>query len=265
MSCACVKADRVCQGCLPSHLDTCSNQHSSVSAMVLPSFASSIPLPGTSLASADSLPTLPLTLPIDSCSSISVLSPSLPGWPVQPLQQPDFLWGPFDGVSFGGIICTAYEKVVHWIPNLLFLLGRATGVAFVKELAHLFQSYSDSLSYECMVMNTITVLQQLLLQKPTAGPCKSKVLIDCLQIRLTLWSNGDIEGLLSEGSCLQKSLSHSRQRRGPKIGSIGDYSQAFTSHVKKGDIHGALNSLSFLIPRVFPVWMIKLTLDLPAS
>ena len=137
-----------------------------------------------------------------------------------------------------------YEKVIHWTPNLFIPPLGATGVSFVKELAHLFHSYDDSSSYPCMAMKPITVLQQLLLQRPTAGPCKSKVLIDCLQRRLTLWSDGDIEGLLSEGSCLQKSLSHSRQNRGHKSKSTGDYFQDVINHVKKEDIHRALNSLS---------------------
>ena len=77
--------------------------------------------------------------------------------------------------------------------------------AFVSELARLFQAYGDNSSLESITVKTITVLQALLLQKPSRGS-KSSDHVTHLQRRLDLWLKGDIQALTNEGRCIQKHL-----------------------------------------------------------
>ena len=85
IKCVCTKEKGPCVSCLPSKSNKCQNllscrQKAIVKATCSPSVlcpsltlcpsspsASSTPLPGASLASADLFPTLPLTLPIEIC------------------------------------------------------------------------------------------------------------------------------------------------------------------------------------------------------
>ena len=62
----------------------------------------------------------------------------------------------------------------------------AAGKAFVSELAHLFQTHADSSSLECIAMKAITVMQILLLQKPSRTS-KSKDHVIHLQRSMELW------------------------------------------------------------------------------
>ena len=77
--------------------------------------------------------------------------------------------------------------------------------AFVSELARLFQAYGDNSSLESITVKTITVLQALLLQKPSRRS-KSSDHVTHLQRRLDLWLKGDIQALTNEGRCIQKHL-----------------------------------------------------------
>ena len=54
-----------------------------------------------------------------------------------------------------------------WILEHLCIPSGSIGKAFVSEIARLFQAYADSSSLESIAMKAITVLQVLLLQKPS--------------------------------------------------------------------------------------------------
>ena len=72
----------------------------------------------------------------------------------------------------------------------------------MKEVARLFQAFADKSSLERVSMKAITLIQTLLLQKPSK---KSKIKdhISHLKRRLDLWSSGDIQQLLDKGRCIQ--------------------------------------------------------------
>ena len=100
-------------------------------------------------------PTMPVSPPITM-----LVSP--------PAQQPrNFRWGPHEGDEFYSIISNIYEEVIHWRWNVFLVPSGSTGKAFVSELARLFQAYGDNSTLESITMKTITVLQALLLQKPS--------------------------------------------------------------------------------------------------
>ena len=127
----------------------------------------------------------------------STTSSSVVNLPPPPLQKGKFLWGSRDGDSFYQDICSAYELVIHWKSSLFLPPFGAVGKCFVQELAHLFQAYADSSSLECVAMNGVAVLQQLLLQKPSRI-MKAKYCTKHLQRHRDLWHFGNIDDLLNE-------------------------------------------------------------------
>ena len=126
-------------------------------------------------------------------------------WPLPALQPPNFSWGPYQGEALSEIINTAYDEVVHWRHNIFQVPSGSSGKAFVSELARLFQAYADSSCLECIAMKAITIIQILLLQKPSRTS-KSKDHAAHLSRRLEIWRGGDIQSLLDEGRCIHKRL-----------------------------------------------------------
>ena len=111
----------------------------------------------------------------------------------------------------------------------------------LKELSCLLQTYADSSSLECITMKGTTILQQLLLQKPSRNS-KAKDHSKHLQRRLDLWSVGDLEALLSEGMCIQKHLSSNLSNHSSK--KKPTLSLRFAQKMKKGNVQAALNLIS---------------------
>jgi hypothetical protein len=59
------------------------------------------------------------------------------------------------------------EEVIHWKPNLFLVPFGSAGTSFGKEIARLFQTFADGSSLERVSMKAITLVQTLLLQKPS--------------------------------------------------------------------------------------------------
>ena len=148
------------------------------------------------------------------------------------------MWGSKDGELFHQDICLAYERVIHWKPNLFLPPFGTAGKSFVEELARLLQAYADSSSLECIAMKGIVILQQLLIQKPSRN-CKAKECAKHLQRRLELWLSGDVDVLLNEGLGIQKRLRLNRPSREKHT-----LAQSFAKKMKQGYVNGALNSPS---------------------
>ena len=215
-NCFCVKSGRTCQGCLPLRLGNCTNvsrpsPSPSPSPSPGPSHSSTNPLSVQNVTTIPETPTASIageTMPLDvnaSQSSDEVRPGISVTWPSPALQPPNFTWGSYNGKVFCTSINLAYEEVVHWRRNLFQVPSGSSGRAFVSELARLFQAYADSSSLECIAMKATTVMQILLLQKPSRTS-KSKDHVAHLQRRMELWSDGDIQALLDEGKCIQKRL-----------------------------------------------------------
>ncbi len=159
-------------------------------------------------------------------------------WPMPPLQSTNFMWGPIDGEQFLKEVNSTYELVIHWKPNLFLPPYGASGKKFVQELARLLQAYADSSSLECIAMKGITMLQQLLLQKPSKNS-RAKDHSKHLLRRFDLWEAGNLDALLSEGMCIQQRLSsnHSSKKK-------STLSLLFAQKMKKGNVQAALNLIS---------------------
>ena len=156
-----------------------------------------------------------------------------------PAQQPQsFRWGSFDGDEFHTIVSRAYNEVIHWRRNVFQIPTGSTGKAFVSEVARLFQAYADNSSLESIAMKAVTVLQVLLLQKPSRIS-KSSDHVHHLRRRLDLWKKGDIASLTQEGLCIQKHLRKTSCETSNK-----DIARTFNKLMMEGKVQGALRFLS---------------------
>ena len=219
-NCSCVKNGGVCRGCLPQRLGNCVN---TAQTRPLPQ-----PAPQTDVSQQNSFPrhtppspstadpprsrSPPLT---ESHSSPELLpsptivpeprdiAPELPAF--CPAAEPIFSWGHLTGPEFAKLLDTTYDEVVHWRRNCFSVpLGRA-GRAFVNELSRLYLAYGTASALEPVALKAAIVLPILLLQKPSKKS-KTKEHIQCLERRLTSWSNGELEELLKEGRAVQHRL-----------------------------------------------------------
>ena len=108
----------------------------------------------------------------------------------------------------------------------------------MKELARLFQAFADGSSLVRVSRKAITLVQSLLLQKPSRRS-KTKEHVCHLKRRLDLWSNGDIQQLLDEGRCIQARLI---SRVAPGKNDVDGH--IFRSLMAQGKVHSALSYLS---------------------
>ena len=82
--------------------------------------------------------------------------------------------------------------------------GRA-GKQFISELARLFREYANDSMLEGIALKAAMIMPSLLLQRPHRNS-KLKENISNLERRLTLWIDGQITTLLSEGKTIQNRL-----------------------------------------------------------
>lgn len=175
-NCACVKAGKTCQGCLPSRLNQCTN----------------INPPSTKAtqkdAHQDAAPTNPTItdihqndvhqdVPTNSMSNRDVIPPDIPDTSPSlptfiPLADSNFVWGETDSIHFKETLKKVYEEVVHWRKNCFKLPSGNVGKSFVAELARLYNAFAAGYALESVALMATTVLPILALQKPHQ---KSKV------------------------------------------------------------------------------------------
>ena len=109
--------------------------------------------------------------------------------------------------------------------------------SFGQEVAHLLQAFADGSSLECVCMKAIVILQVLILQKPSRS--KTREHISHLKRRMDLWKAGNLNGILSEGRCIQDHL--------PKFGKPRDkaaLARSFQKLMSRGKVNKALKLLS---------------------
>lgn len=153
------------------------------------------------------------------------------------VSQQLFTWGNLPGPEFTKLLDTVYKEVVHWRRNSFSVpLGRA-GRTFVGELSRLYLAYGTA-AMEPVALMAATVFPILLLQKPSKGS-KVREHIQCLERRLTSWSNGSLEELLKEDRVLQQ---HLPNRQTPQANS--NLARSFSNLMFAGKCKGALDLVS---------------------
>ena len=122
-----------------------------------------------------------------------------------------FTWGIHDAEAFSKMLDTIYSEVVHWKGNTFTIPYGEAGSKFASELARLFNAFAQASTLEAVALKAVAVMQILLLQKPSKSS-KAKDHLKCLNKRLHLWNDGDLEELLLEGRAIQSHLGNSKTK-----------------------------------------------------
>lgn len=176
-----------------------------------------------------------------------------------PICEPlcNFQWGNVQGSVMYRHICSAYDEIVHWKRNLFLLPHGKASKAFLSELARLYQAFADASSIECLALKACAVLQCLVLQKPHARS-KAKEHLSLLNRRLSLWTDGDVDGLLVEGRCIQQHLSFPNQSGATQENGKG---RKFNNLMSLGKVNEALR----LISKQHPGKLLSLDQSIPCG
>ena len=165
-------------------------------------------------------------------------TPAIAGTSPDPLSTPKFTWGTFSGPEMANAITKTYDEIIHWRHNLFLVPSGNTGNSFVLELARLLQVFADGFSMESVCMKAITILQVLVLQKPS-HTSKSRDHTKHLKRRMDIWKAGNLEKILLEGKCIQEHLPKPSKRRDKS-----KLAKSFQRLVSRGKIKKALRLLS---------------------
>ena len=157
-----------------------------------------------------------------------------------PQSDPIFSWGRYDGATFCEIVNAAYDEAVHWRRNIFKIPSGKCGKDFTRELARLYASYGQASSLESIALKAAMVMPLLLLQKSSRAS-KAKDHVCCLERRMRLWFDGEIESLLQEGRVIQN---HFRAFRKCNIDNDNQTARKFANLMFEGKTNAALRLLS---------------------
>ena len=212
-SCRCVKSGTACSNCQPSRNGKCSN--------ISPNEVS---------IQSD----IRETVETEVDSTRSELLP-----PFTKARAPLFKWSDsIDGESFSVKIQEAYKEVIRWRRNVFLVPSGKAGEKFVGEMSRMFRAYGESTPLESVALTAAMTMPHLLLQKPHP---KSKVKehIKCLERRLVLWWDGNIEELLLEGRAIQQRL----KRKFKADDDSDELARSFSKFMRKGKVKSAIRLL----------------------
>lgn len=119
----------------------------------------------------------------------------------------DYLWGSHDEPTMCDKVNACYSEIIHWKRNVFRIPSGKSGKAFIGDMAKLFQAFAKT-RIESFALTAAVILPLLLQQKPHKGSRikGSRDHVQCLDRRLQLWHNGDVEGLLTKGCTIQTCL-----------------------------------------------------------
>ena len=222
-NCCCKKAGRFCINCLPSRKNHCGNQAPSEPNRPYSGHSSSAENrtdttddlerttnspPVVTVIDPAEVPTLP---PIEDCNEAQIETPIadptelLPPYTPVCSIDPSFRWGRAEGSAFLLKVDRCYSKVVHWQRNVFSIPSGKAGKDFVSELARLYNAYAEGSQIESFALTAAMILPSLILQKPYPGS-KAKEHVKCIERRMILWRDGDIDSLLQECLTIQQHL-----------------------------------------------------------
>ena len=100
-----------------------------------------------------------------------------------------------------------FEEMVTWRRYIFKIPSGKQGQSFVSELAKLFSSFGVATSMECIALKAAMVSPSLTLQKRLPShQSKAKDHAFCIQRRLQLWGDGEIDKLIKEVRAIQSHL-----------------------------------------------------------
>ena len=122
-----------------------------------------------------------------------------------------FEWGNYKEPEFVKMLNTVYDKVVFWGKKIFLLPSGRSGKLYIEETTRLINSWTHNSPLQDVAFKAITVMPDLLLQKPSRYS-KSKDHLEALERRLHLSKEGELTELLIEGETIQQSLSDSKEK-----------------------------------------------------
>ena len=117
-----------------------------------------------------------------------------------------FTWGNHNSSDFKQSLDATFSEAVHWRSNLLKLPYGNIGCIRVSQTVKAFAAGS---ALESVALKAALVLPILLLQKPSQK-AKTGDLITCLERRMKIWHDGDLNELTLEGRAIQHRLPQSK-------------------------------------------------------
>ena len=156
----------------------------------------------------------------------------------EPASTSVFVWGLHVANDFSAILEATFAEVIHWRRNCFTVpLGKA-GKEFVAELSKLYLAFASASALESVALKATIVLPILLLQKPQQAS-KTKDHISCLERRLKLWKDGDLNKLLLECRVIQGRL----PKHSPSPRSEENLARRFSNLVFDGKYKAAMDIL----------------------
>ena len=136
--------------------------------------------------------------------------------------------------------CVLLRTTYYYVLRTTYV--GSIGSQFVNIIAQLFQCFGDVAWGEGIAIKTAMVATQLLLQQPHRTFDRAAH-VQCLQHRLSLWSDGNIDKLMQECRYIQKQIKdHASTPRGKT--NNPDSARTFASLVTRGKIGAATSMLS---------------------
>jgi len=176
-----------------------------------------------------------------SVASSTAESTSLPDF--APISDSTFTWGTMDSQSFCHALNCAYQKVVNWKSNCFRIPSGKFGKRFILELARLFRAAGEGSVLEGIAIKAALTLCSLVLQKPSRTS-KDKQHISCLERRLKLWSDGNLDELVLEGRTIQQRLRATKPSHECDSLPEGHFAHSFAKLMFAGNTKAALTLLS---------------------
>ncbi|CAB3984705.1 Hypothetical predicted protein, partial [Paramuricea clavata] len=126
-------------------------------------------------------------------------------------------------------IINAYDEITRWRKNTFL-------VPYGKLTQHI-NDWNNASQTQHIALKAAIVLLATALQKPSVKS-KAKDHKECLEKRLALWKEGEVESLLREGRSIQKRVAKAKRTEPPNKAKI------FAKLVMEGQINSALRYLS---------------------
>ena len=140
----------------------------------------------------------------------------------------------------GQVIAAAYEEIVHCRPNLFASPSGAHGRSVVDLSARYLNTFGTNAAGEGIALKALMVCHSLLLQQPV-NCLTRKVHVECLNRRMQLWNEGNIDELVREARTIQRQLT---KERGGKRAQSPDDARRFATLITNGKLGAALQSLT---------------------
>ena len=121
-------------------------------------------------------------------------------------------WGEMSSVEeVHSVVERVHLKITAWKNNIFNVPRGKIGKEFIDEATRLMRLFNRKTRWEPLALNLLIIYFPLMLQKPSQRS-KNKDHVRYLTKRLSLWKEGCLDKLLSEGEEIQKRMTSKKER-----------------------------------------------------